>query len=243
MSYMTALRISIIVPAYNEERYIKACLQSILEAKTPNVCEIIVVDNLSTDATAAIAKSLPGITVVKESTKGTSAARQRGFLEASGDILAFVDADSVVSRQWFAFINREFLRQPKLACLSGPYRFTDLSKWQNACVKMYWNCLAFPAYLLTRYMVVGGNFAVRRAALEAIDGFDTSIAFYGDDTDIARRLHSVGKVRFHPFFYNHTSARRLKNQGIMRSGATYVANYLSAAVLKRPLTKRHSDIR
>ena len=240
---MIQLRISVIVPAYNEEQYIGKCLQSILAAKTPNVCEVIVVDNNSTDSTASIVRSMPGIRLVEEKIKGTSAARQRGFTESSGNILAFIDADSMVSAQWFAFINKQFSRQPKLACLSGPYRFTDLRKWQNACVKMYWNCLAFPAYLLTRYMVVGGNFAVRRAALEAIDGFDTTITFYGDDADLARRLHAVGKVRFHPSFYNYTSARRLKNQGFVRSGATYVANYLAEAVLKRPITKNHTDIR
>ena len=67
---------------------------------------------------------------------------------------------------------------------------------QRACVKAYWTMVAMPVYMLTRYMVVGGNFVARRDALEAIGGFDTSIAFYGEDTNIARRLHVKGRVLF-----------------------------------------------
>jgi len=103
--------------------------------------------------------------------------------------------------------------------------------------------LASPAYWMTRYMVVGGNFAARRSALEQIGGFDTEIAFYGEDTNIARRLHAAGKVKFSLRLPMRTSSRRLQEEGMTVMAGKYVANFLSEVVLKRPVTRAYRDIR
>ncbi|HVW67035.1 MAG TPA: glycosyltransferase family A protein [Candidatus Peribacteraceae bacterium] len=235
--------ISVVIPAYNEEKYISDCLESVLTYAPENVCEIIVVDNASTDSTAAIASSYPGVTVVHEPKKGLTAARQRGLISSKGDLLAFVDADSRVHKGWFERINKEFSKESNLVCLSGPYDFFDLPHWQRVCVKIFWTYLAYPTYFITKFMAVGGNFVAKRTALEQINGFDTSIEFYGEDTDIARRLHSQGKVRFSPAFFMYTSGRRLSKQGIFTTAAIYVANYVSESVLHKPVTRTHTDIR
>jgi hypothetical protein len=96
---------------------------------------------------------------------------------------------------------------------------------------------------MTRYMVVGGNFAARRSALEQIGGFDTEIAFYGEDTNIARRLHAAGKVMFLLRLPMRTSSRRLQEEGMAVMAGKYVANFLSEVVLKRPVTRAYRDIR
>ena len=83
----------------------------------------------------------------------------------------------------------------------------------------------------------------RRDALLKIDGFDRSIAFYGEDADIARRLAKVGRVRFLMRLVMQTSARRLKAEGLMRTAAVYALNFLSEAILKRPATSSYRDIR
>ena len=95
-----------------------------------------------------------------------------------------------------------FAQNPKLVCLSGPLVYYDLSRLQRLGVTMfYW--LAKTLYALNRYilhmgsMVQGGNFILRRDALEKIGGFNTAIAFYGEDTDIARRALSHGRRRLH----------------------------------------------
>jgi len=110
-------------------------------------------------------------------------------------------------------------------------------------VRLYWVLLASPAYWMTRYMVVGGNFAARRSALEKIGGFDTAIAFYGEDTNIARRLHAAGKVKFLLRLPMRTSSRRLQEEGMAVMAGKYVANFLSEVVLKRPVTQAYRDIR
>ncbi len=178
-----------------------------------------------------------------EKRKGLTFARQCGLEHSTGSLLAFVDADSRISEGWFEKINETFASQPNLVCLSGPYDYFDLPTWQRQCVKLYWNCVAYPTYKITKFMAVGGNFVARRTALNAINGFDTGISFYGEDTDIARRLHEQGKVQFNPRFTMQTSGRRLSSQGMFKTAGIYMANYLSESILHKPVTKSYTDIR
>jgi glycosyltransferase involved in cell wall biosynthesis len=236
-------KISVIIPAFNEEAYLADCLKSVLTHAPENVIEVIVVDNASTDRTNEVAASFAGVTVVHEPKKGLTAARQKGLLTASGDLLAFVDADSRVTDGWFERINAAFEKNEELVCLSGPYDYYDLPSWQRSCVNMYWTLLAYPAYRITKFMAVGGNFVARRKTLMEVNGFDTGIAFYGEDTDIARRLHERGKVSFSPSFRMQTSGRRLAAQGIVKTAAIYMVNYVSESVLHKPVTRSYTDIR
>jgi GT2 family glycosyltransferase len=109
--------------------------------------------------------------------------------------------------------------------------------------------LAFVLYVLNRYvlragsMVQGGNFVLRRDALASIGGFNTSIAFYGEDTDIARRLNRVGKVVFTFKLKMFSSARRLKKEGMLTIGMRYTVNYLWTTFRKKPFTEEYIDIR
>jgi len=237
------MKISIIIPAYNEAKYIGPCLESIFRNKHSLLHEIIVVDNGSSDETASIASGFKEVEVVKESVKGVNRARVKGLIKSSGDIIAYLDADTIMPAGWLEKVYQEFSSDDKLVALSGPYLYYDASSLYNLVVRLYWFCLAFPSYFLVKYMAVGGNFAVRRKSLEQIGGFDRNIKFYGDDTDIARRLHKIGKVKFNLSFIMYSSARRLKNQGILTAGLLYASNFLSVVILKRPLTKAYKDIR
>ena len=241
------MRLSVIVPAYNEEAYLADCLKSVSAEMLANAdrgpFEIIVVDNASTDRTAEIAKSFPDVRVAHEPKKGLTQARQRGFEVATGKILAYVDADTRMPPGWIAQVLDAFERRDGVVCVSGPYVYYDLSKVKNALVRGYWRLIAKPTYRLTRYMAVGGNFAATREALARIGGFDTTISFYGEDTDIARRLSQVGEVVFDMAMVMHTSARRLEAEGFVTTAVRYAANFVAEVVLKRPLTSEYRDIR
>jgi GT2 family glycosyltransferase len=89
----------------------------------------------------------------------------------------------------------------------------------------------------------GGNFAVRRAALDAIGGFDTSIEFHGEDTNLGRRLHAIGRVELRDDCYVHTSARRYLAMGTGAVIRLYVRNFWSEILRHRPSDATHVDVR
>jgi len=243
---MPNTRISLVIPAYNEEKYVGSCLDHAIRssASAGGFYEIVVVDNASKDKTSETAASRKGVRVVKEMQKGLTKARQRGLIETKADILAYIDADTRMPQGWLETVQREFERNPGLACLSGPYIYYDSPRWQQFLVKyFYWYLLAMPSYFFTGYMVVGGNFAIRREVLEKMGGFDTTIAFYGEDTNIARRASAYGKVKFKPDFIMYSSARRLASEGFFKIGWLYVTNFLSEAIRKKPTTDQYEDIR
>jgi len=240
----TAPTISLVIPAYNEEKYIGDCLLYALKNGNGKFLEIIVIDNASTDNTKEVAERFEGVRVVREDKKGLTAARQRGFLEAKGDVLAFVDADTQMPESWATRVATEFTTADNLACLSGPYVYHDTSRLQRFVAKwFYWRLLAMPMYFFLGYMAVGGNFAIKRNVIERMGGFDTSIEFYGEDTNIARRAHEFGKVKFTLSLAMPTSGRRMASQGVIKTATIYVLNFLSEVTLKRPATREYTDIR
>lgn len=241
------MHLSIVIPAYNEAKYLGACLESVYAEIDRTVyvgsIEVIVVDNASTDETAEVARSFADVRVVQEERKGLTRARQAGLRAARGKIVGYVDADVRMLPGWIDRTLEEFDRNPDIVCVSGPCTYYDVSPLHAALVWMYWNLLAIPVSWFTGYMVLGGNFAARNEALHRIGGFDEEIAFFGEDTNIARRLHAVGKVRFTRRIQVAASARRFHAEGIWATAFRYVMNFFSEAILKRPVTSKYQDIR
>jgi glycosyltransferase involved in cell wall biosynthesis len=249
------MKLSFVIPAHNEENYIGECLDSILKQKPGAPCEveIIVVDNASSDSTAAVVQKFAGtdrggVKLVKEPTKGIVHARHAGFLASTGDLIANVDSDSRLTPGWIAKVYDEFSRDPKLVALSGPFIYYDLPPKMNRSIRWFYY-IAFTFYLINRFvlhigsMLQGGNFVVRRSALEKIGGYDTAIQFYGEDTDMARRMHAVGRVKFTFKLPMYSSGRRLAKEGALTMAARYGINYFWMTFFKRPYTKTSNDIR
>ncbi len=237
----TAPRVSVVIPAHNEERYIGACLAHIRASAAPHPCEVIVVDNASTDRTAAIAREA-GVRVVPEPQKGTNHARQRGLLAATGDLVAFIDADVLLPREWFAAAVSAFAAHPEAVAASGPCEYYDLSPF-NRWVTGRWNDAAHISGFLTGAQVMGGNVILRRQIFLDAGGFDTSRTFYGDDVDTGKRLHGTGKVLFLPALTTQMSGRRLARRGVLRVGYEYAMAYFSEKFFGKPWKHEHTVIR
>jgi glycosyltransferase involved in cell wall biosynthesis len=243
-----ALTISVIVCAFNEERSLPGCLYSVL-AQTHPPDQIIVVNNASTDETRAVALQVPGVTVVDEPRKGLVVAREAGRRAATGQILVFLDADCRAPLMWLASIGCAFEAHAEAVALTGPYRFYDWDLWGRLLVRAYDWTVAPATHLLAQRVLrigailYGGNFAVRREALERIGGFDTRIDFHGEDTNLGRRLAAVGHVRLSSRCWLHTSARRYRAMGKGAVFRLYVRNFWSEVIHHRPADVEHVDVR
>lgn len=238
------MKLSFVIPAYNEEKYLGACLESVVKtAQTTSwPTEIIVINNASTDRTAEVAGKFPEVRVVDEPRKGLTIARERGLLEAKGEFLAYLDADTRLPEGWFQIMEETF-KNPKVVCVSGPYHYFDLAGFKRFFAELIWNIVTPITYRLVGYMVLGGNFVAKKKALEDMGGINTNIRFYGEDTDIAWRLARIGKVVWRMDFFVWTSARRLLKDGLLKSYWIYGVNYLWEALFHKPFTNEYRDIR
>jgi glycosyltransferase involved in cell wall biosynthesis len=219
-----------IICAYNEERMLPEALHSLF-AQTRVPDEVIVVNNASTDRTREIAAAFPGVTVVDEQAKGLTKARPAGRRAARGDILFYMDADCRAPVRLIERMERRFLASPRTVAITGPYHFYDWDWVGVAGARVYDYTLAPVAHVLAQRVLgvgailYGGNFALRADALDAIGGFDTTIEFHGEDTNIGRRLTAAGRVDLLLNCPIETSARRYKALGRANVFRLYVRNF------------------
>lgn len=236
------MRLSLIIPAHNEEHYLADCLRSIVAQSRDRLHEIIVVDNASTDGTAKVASTFPDVRVVREAQKGLTHARQRGLEACTGELVGYMDADTRMPEGWIEKVFEAF-ENPDVVAFSGPARYWDGTTWQRFQLSLSWWLTAPLMYRAVGYMVYGAHFVARKEALLKIGGFDRTIAFYGEDTNIARRLSTQGKVLFRMDFYILSSARRFIHEGLWRTNLRYSMNFLWPALFGKPWTKNYNDVR
>jgi glycosyltransferase involved in cell wall biosynthesis len=248
------MKISFVVPAYNEQALLPRSLRAIRDEiervglKLGEQAEIIVVNNASTDNTRAVAEAVEGVRVVDEPRKGLVQARWCGFEHSTGELIANIDADTVVPRGWLTEVLRQFERGQTLVALSGPYVYYGVPAKVNMVVAAYYR-LAWLAYMFNHYvlnvgaMLQGGNFIVKRAAMLKLGNPDHRFSFYGEDTDMANRLSKVGRVKFTFRLPAESSGRRLVGEGVFTIGLRYTMNFFWATFRKRPFTEEWQDIR
>ena len=183
-------RFSVIVPAYNEEKYLEATLDSINKAASNfdqtngGSIEIIVVDNASTDQTALVAHKLRA-TVVQEPTSGIARARDAGVKHSSGEFLIFVDADTLVPENIFLHIDSVLASK---RCIGGAVAAEYHPK--KRVVKVYTQMWKVIGSLMS--MAQGVTQFCRVDIYRAIGGYDTSL-YMSEDVDFYWRLCSFAK--------------------------------------------------
>jgi glycosyltransferase involved in cell wall biosynthesis len=212
------LTIAVIVCAYNEARWLPGCLYS-LRAQTRPADQILVVNNASTDGTRAAAEAVPAGTVLDEPVKGLVIARETARRAVTTDVVAYIDADCRAPITWLERLEARFRSRPATLAVTGPYRFYDWD-WTGRSIVGLYDLVVAPVTHAAVHRVLGigailygGNFAVRRSALSDIGGFDSSIEFHGEDTNLGRRLAAVGRVDLCRDCWVWTSARRYRAMG------------------------------
>lgn len=162
------LKVSIVIPVYNEERNIKACLDTIRK-QTTQPYEVIVVDNNCSDRTIDIARKYVFVKVVKEPNQGRGYARTAGFNSARGEIIGRIDADSRLSPDWVERVLVRFSADPDLQGLTGMAKTSFLPGIESLRTTLftrsyYWYVHA-GFHTTTMW---GANMAVRKTAWEQI---------------------------------------------------------------------------
>lgn len=193
-------RVSVVVATYNGAATLRETLETLGKVRYP-AYETIVIDDGSTDASAAIARAFPDVRLIQQKNMGLSAARNRGIEAASGEIVAFCDSDVAVDPQWLYYLVAALLREPRgVAGVGGPNLPPAGDGRAAAAVSA---SPGGPTHVLlddvTAEHIPGCNMAFWKTSLEEVGGFDPRFRAAGDDVDICWRLQDRGlKLAFAP---------------------------------------------
>jgi GT2 family glycosyltransferase len=192
-------RVSVVVACYQGERTLKACLDSLERLNYPDY-EVILVDDGSTDDTARIGSSRSGLRYFRhEKNLGLSVARNTGIAAATGEIVAFIDADCRADEDWLHYLVGSLL-DSGFAGIGGPNFLPPDDSVAAAAVLV---SPGGPAHVMLTDRqaehIPGCNMAFYKWALEDVGGFDPIFRKAGDDVDICWRLQQRGcKIGFSP---------------------------------------------
>ncbi|PJJ61402.1 glycosyltransferase family A protein [Compostimonas suwonensis] len=191
--------ISVVIPAYNDAEMLRRCLRALSE-QIREADEVIVVDNASTDDTAAVARAA-GATLLSEPVQGIWPAASRGYDAARGDIIARLDADSIPPADWTMHLEAEFTADPGTAVITGPGDFYDGSAIAVFLGKYlyiggyFWSMSIW----LDHSPIFGSNFAMRREVWEQARGtVHRDMRAVHDDLDLSFALQPGDVVLYDP---------------------------------------------
>lgn len=204
------LRISIVIPVYNEAEALGACLRSI-SRQTFAPYEVIVVDNNSTDETVAVARSFHFVRVLRETKQGVVHARNTGFDAARGEIIGRLDADTILDGGWTMDVSR-IMADPTIAAVSGSISYHDLP-WRSTASRLE---LFFRQRIAnsmgSEVFLQGANMALRRSSWLKVRSKTCRAKGLHEDFDLAVHLHDFRdpqqRVVFDPSLHANLSLRR-----------------------------------
>ncbi|MEA2098053.1 MAG: glycosyltransferase [Patescibacteria group bacterium] len=218
--------ISVIVPTYNEEKYVETTLKSIKNQKTGLNYEIIVSDCKSSDKTIEIAKKYADKIIISKK-RTPSCARNTGTLIAKGKILVFIDADTKILPDYIEFIFRKFRKIPHLVGLSTSFKFSRQSP------NLIFAEEITNSYLLMRSQLdcatlPGFNTCILKDKFEKVGGFKDSML---EDVQLSKDINLLGKVKYLPEKKVITSSRKLEKVGVLGT----LRYYFDLAIIKNDI--------
>lgn len=210
-------KVSVVVACYNGAPTLKACLDSLVILKYPDY-EVILVDDGSTDGTPQITSLYPRVRYVRQPHRGLSIARNTGISSATGEVIAFTDADCRADEGWLYYLMGELVEN-QVAGVGGP---NYLPSEDSAVAAAVLASPGGPAHVMLTDRIAehipGCNMAFYKWALDEAGGFDGVFHEAGDDVDICWRLQQRGyQLGFSPaaFVWHHrrsTISAYLKQQ-------------------------------
>lgn len=191
-------KVSIVVCCYNGSDTLGECLRSLERLKYPDF-ETIVVDDGSTDQTPQIAGQFRDVRLIRQENRGLSVARNVGAEQATGEVVAYLDADCVADEDWLTYL-MQAMRDQHVKAIGGPNLTPPADGWVSKCVAV---SPGNPGHVMfddqSAEHVPGCNMAFDRDTLLSIGGFDPQFRQAGDDVDFCWRLLDAGlQIGFAP---------------------------------------------
>ncbi len=229
--------ISVVIPAYNEEKVIARCLDAFVNQEIKQDFEVIVVNNNSTDKTETIAKTYQNklnMVVIQEKIQGRGAARAKGFTLAKGKIILSTDADTCVPINWIETLYSELLNK-QIVAVSGTMKINDRSVFTNMLINWF-QPFAMKMYRIFfgHYWLSGFNFGVKRNIYLKSGGFNPNINTQ-EDIELSFKISKLGKIKFMPNLPVLASGRRFKN-GLIQGIFTYIKTFIEYFVFRNKHT-------
>jgi len=201
-------KVSIVIPVYNEEAYIGACLASVV-SQSVSFDEIIVVNNNSSDGTLEVISDFPEVLVFHEKRQGRSYAQDTGFSSASGDWVARIDADTRLAGDWCEQLHNLIASSPSAAAWTGRGTFYDAPfgraiGWAQTAVYQW---LQLPA--MGSWTLWGSLMAIQRQAWQDVAPVCQSRSDLDEDIDLTIHLRCNGyRVGYSSLLRGEMSLRR-----------------------------------
>lgn len=227
------MKVSVIVPALNEENYIGVCLGSLAKQNFKDF-ELIVVDGYSGDRTRDIARRYKA-RVFLQKPRGFARAKNLGASKAKGEILAFTDADTFLPEWWLERIVGHF-RDPRVVAVAGPLAPFPSGLKHELVFGFCANLLPRVTSLLKFYQFHSPNIGVRRKTFLEAGGFNPQLELL-DDNELGNRLKKFGKVVWDHKLVVLTSPRRWEKGGYLKETLELLRGYLDLYLLRKGRTK------
>lgn len=193
------LKLTLVIPAYNEESHLKKCLDAVSK-QTVQADQIILVDNNSTDATAAIASKYVNVQLLQEKRQGIVYARNAGFDAANGTLIGRIDADTVLPLTWVEDVKRFYaLPENQNSCLTGSATFRNMpaprvAGWLQKQLAFRLNRIA-----LGHHILWGSNMVIPARVWKAVREDICPLSYIHEDIDLAIHVHKAGfQIVYHP---------------------------------------------
>ena len=214
--------VSVIVPCYNQARFLSEAIESILQQEY-SMLEVIVIDDGSSDDTAGVATSYRDVRFIRQSNQGLSKARNKGLIESRGEYVTFLDADDRLLPRAIETGVRALDQNPDWALVYGHYRYIDANG----------DILPVPArrpviiedsyegLLRHNFICMHGAVMYRRAVLELVGGFNPSLRFC-EDYDLYLRIARLFPIGSHDElvaeYRIHGQAASRNHAGMLKTG-------------------------
>jgi cellulose synthase/poly-beta-1,6-N-acetylglucosamine synthase-like glycosyltransferase len=241
--------VSIVIPAYNEQDTIKACVVAALDQTVPAV-EIIVVDNKSTDGTAAVVRALqtaypeaPIVYMKQDAEQGLIPTRNFGLDGAQGEVIGRIDADSVLEPNWVEEVQKAFA-DPQVAACTGPVIYYDMPLRRFGHIADDALRRALIRIASEYHLLFGSNMAIRATAWQQVRTevcLDPEDELHEDvDLSIHLHLHKL-KIAYSSEMVTGMSARRIDDSPrefynyVMRFERTYKKHKVRSIALRAPM--------